>query len=399
MKKLAILTLVIDNYGTKLQSYALCKVIESFNLVEPEVCNLQETWQGGTVRISKIGHLLNVLKTYELKSFKKILDFIRWRYQYMIIMGDERLKSIVKRKKELFVEFDSKIPYTKTEYSHDDVRAGKLSDFDIVLTGSDQVWNGPRVGCLDVFMCDFLHQKRSALSYAASFAMDSIPKNMFDEYVKYIQNMKTLLVRETSGVEMCHLLGRDDAKCTLDPTLLLEGKDYDGLDKLPNGMHGIKDYILVYSLTASMKIFEETSKLAKRYNCKMVMLKGEPHPPLPSSFNNSIDLIEVGPAEFLGLVKNAKCVVTSSYHALLFSLIFHTNFYVYMDNASSSNSRLLSTLSMFGLEKQLYYETSSLPKTLPSIDYNAVDSILKVKRNESIELLRKSIEDKLNDLK
>ena len=248
-------------------------------------------------------------------------------------------------------------------------------------------------------MCDFLHQKRSALSYAASFAMDSIPENMLDDYIKYIQNMKTLLVREASGVELCHLLGRDDVKCTLDPTLLLEGKDYDGLNKLPNGMQGVKDYILVYSLTSSMKIYEETCKLAKRNNCKMVMLKRVPHPPLPSSFKNSIDLVEVGPAEFLGLVKNAKCVVTSSYHALMFSLIFHTNFYVFMDNASSANSRLLSSLSMFGLEKQLYYETSSLPKTLPNIDYNAVDSILKVKREESIGLLRESIEDKLNDLK
>ena len=124
MKKLAILTLVIDNYGTKLQSYALCKVIESFNLVEPEVVNLQETWHGRTVKVSKKEHLLEVIKTYKLRSIKKILDFIRWNYQYKIIRGDERFKSIDARKKELFVEFDSRIPYTKTEYSLDDVRAG-----------------------------------------------------------------------------------------------------------------------------------------------------------------------------------------------------------------------------------------------------------------------------------
>ena len=163
-------------------------------------------------------------------------------------------------------------------------------------------------------------------------------------------------------------------------------------------MVGDGDYVLVYSLTSSMKIYEEASKLAKRNNCKMVMLKRVPCPPLASSFKNAIDLLEVGPAEFISLIKYAKCVVTGSYHALMFSLLMHTNFYIYMDDASAENSRLLSSLSMFGLEKQLYYETSSLPKGLPHVDYEAVDPILKVKREESKALLKQSIEDKLQEL-
>ena len=52
MKKLANLTLVINNYGTKLQSYALCKAIKKLNLVDPEVINLQGSWHGSTVKIS-----------------------------------------------------------------------------------------------------------------------------------------------------------------------------------------------------------------------------------------------------------------------------------------------------------------------------------------------------------
>ena len=131
----------------------------------------------------------------------------------------------------------------------------------------------------------------------------------------------------------------------------------------------------------------------------MVMLKRVPCPPLASSFKNAIDLLEVGPAEFMSLIKYAKCVVTGSYHALMFSLLLHSNFYIYMDDASAENSRLVSALAMFDLEKQLYYETSHLPKTLPVIDYNVVDPILKAKREESMALLKESIEDKLKDLK
>ena len=399
MKKLAILTLVINNYGTKLQSYALCKAIKKLNLVEPVVINLQGSWHGNTVKISRKKQLLDVLKTYKLKSIKKIADFVRWSYQFQIIKQNaESFLDADSKKEALFSKFDENIPYSTEEYTIEDVRAGKLSNYDLFLVGSDQVWNAPRVGCLDVYMCDFLHEKRSALSYAASFAIDSIPDYLVGDYTKYIQNMKTLLVREARGVELCSQLGRDDAKHVVDPTLLLEEKDYEELTSRPSDLVGEVDYILVYSLTSSMKIYEEANKLAKRNNCKMVMLKRVPCPPLTSLFKDSIDLLEVGPAEFISLIKYAKCVVTGSYHALMFYLIMHSNFYIYMDDASAENSRLLSSLAMFGLEKQLYYETSSLPKTLPQVDYRCVDPILKEKREESLFLLKGSLEGKLTVL-
>ena len=399
MKKLADLTLVINNYGTKLQSYALCKAIRSLNLVEPEVIILQGAWHGKTVKISRKKQLLDVLKTYKLRSIRKILDFVRWSYEFKIIRQNASLfKDADAKKNALFLKFDEHIPYSKEVYTLEDVREGKLSDYDMVLVGSDQVWNAPRVGCLDVYMCDFLHRKRSGLSYAASFAIDTIPENLKDDYTKYIQNMKTLLVREARGVELCRQLGRDDAKHVVDPTLLLEGKDYEELTSRPTALVGEGDYVLVYSLTSSMKIYREASKLAKRNNCKMVMLKRVPCPPLATSFKDAIDLLEVGPAEFISLIKYAKCVVTGSYHALMFSILMHTNFYIYMDDASAENSRLLSSLAMFGLENQLHYETSSLPKDLPQIDYSIVDTILAVKREESLVLLRRSIVEKLEEL-
>ena len=399
MKKLAILTLVINNYGTKLQSFALCKAIQSLNLVDPEVITLRDSWCSGTVKISRKKQLLDVLRTYKLKSFKKIYDFVRWNYQYKKIR--ECASSFVeadKKKDKLFGEFDKHIPYSKISYTLDDVRAGGLSSYDIFLVGSDQVWNGPRVGCLDVYMCDFLHKKRSALSYAASFAISSIPENMKDEYTRYIQNMDTLLVREEQGVELCKQLGRDDAIHVVDPTLLLEGKVYEEFVSNPKDLVGTEDFILVISFNSSLKIYKEACKLGDKHNCKMVMLKRTPLPPLANTFKNAIDLLEVGPAEFMSLIKYAKCVVTGSFHALQLSLLLQSDFYIYLDDANAENSRLISTLNMFGLEKQLYYETSSLPKTLPHIDYESVEPILKKKREESMKLLTESIKKKLKEL-
>lgn len=402
MKKLAILTLVINNYGTKLQSFALCKALQSLNLVEPEVITLQGSWHGANVKVSRKKQLLDVLKTYKLKSPKKICDFVRWNFQFKKIREmSSSFKDANNKKDALFLKFDEHIPYSRQKYTLEDVRAGKLNDiYDIFLVGSDQVWNGPRVGCLDVYMCDFLHKKKSALSYAASFAISSIPENMRSEYTRYIQNMDTLLVREEGGVKLCKQLGRDDAKHVVDPTMLLEGKVYEEFVSNPKELlGGIEDYILVYSLTSSIKIYEEASKLAERNNCKMVMLKRVPCPPLATSFKNAVDLLEVGPAEFMSLIKYAKCVVSGSFHALQLSLLLHSDFYIYLDDASAENSRLLSTLKMFNLESQMYYETSSLPKTLPHIDYEKVDPLIKAKREESLNLLKESIERKVKEIK
>ena len=130
----------------------------------------------------------------------------------------------------------------------------------------------------------------------------------------------------------------------------------------------------------------------------MVVLKNGAYPPLVSNYKNSVEIIAAGPAEFLSLVKYAKFLVTGSYHALMFSLLFHSHFYIYLDNASAQNSRLISTLKMFGLEKQLYYETSSLPKEMPHVDYSTVDTILKEEREKSLNLLRESIVSKLVEL-
>ena len=397
MKKIANLTLVIRNFGNKLQSYALCKVIKSFNLAEPEVIRLSDGWGYGNVSSLRKKQLLDLIKTYKLKSFRRMYDFVRYNLQYRQIRKNSDLyKSAVERQTELYDKFDSEIPYTKNEFTIEDVRAGKLlQNYDAFIVGSDQVWNGPRVGCLDVYMCDFLHKKRSALSYAASFAIDAIPENQREEYLEYIQNMDTLFIREERGVELCKELGREDAKQVLDPTLLLEAKDYEGFLKNPVDLVGEGEYVLVYSLTSSMKIFDEANKLANKYHCKIVVLKNGAYPPLVSKYKNSVDVIAAGPAEFLSLVKYAKFLVTGSYHALMFSLLFHSHFYIYLDNASAQNSRLISTLKMFGLEKQLYYETSSLPKIMPHIDYSIVDPILKEKREESLALLRASIERKL----
>ena len=131
---------------------------------------------------------------------------------------------------------------------------------------------------------------------------------------------------EKEGIEMCRLLGRDDAKLVLDPTLLLSKSDYDEI-RSDEEFSVKKRYLLVYSLNNSLKIYREAHKLAERNGLRMVVLKRSICPPDISRFKNAEELFAVSPAGFLNLIDGAECIITNSYHALLFAVNFHKPFY------------------------------------------------------------------------
>ena len=294
----------------------------------------------------------------------------------------------LKKRCSSFETINALIPYTKEKYTYADLRNNKYPRYDEYLVGSDQVWNGIKVGNLDVFMLDFLEGKKGK-TYAVSFGMKNIPNCMCDDYLKRISNFESLLVREDDGVKICKKLGRTDAEIVLDPTLLLTEDEYAPIfedEKVVDGK-----YILVYSLNKSLKIYNEAHKLAKRYGCKMVMLKRNSCPPTSKNYDESVELFNVSVGGFLWLIKNAECVVTNSYHSLLFSIVQKSKFYLFLDNADEENSRLLTVARLFGLEDRIYWERDCLPITIKSIDYDSVYGILAKKRKESLCLLEKSL--------
>jgi hypothetical protein len=390
--KIGILTLVFNNYGTRLQSFALVKTINKLlnGRAEIEVVDIEGCWSNRNQSPKALA--IKKIKAYGFKGFVKIFELCKWIYTNRKNSKVDHAQERKKRDK-LFEKLNHMIPYTKTFYSCDDIRAGKLPYYDIIIVGSDQVWNGIKVGNQDVYMLDFL-KGRKGLTYAASFGMTKIPSDQFEDYRSRINNFSNLLIREKEGVEMCRLLGRKDAHLVLDPTLLLQKEDYKEL--LNNATLDIEDdFILVYSLNQSYKIYDEAYKLAKRNGYTMIVLKRSFCPPeVATKYPGAKEFFAVSPEDFLWLIDNAKCVVTNSYHALLFSVNFSSPFYLYLDNADEENSRLLTLTSLLNLEEQVFWESGHLPKSVSTIDYTQPHNILNQEREMSIKLLKESIENK-----
>ena len=236
MKKIAVLTLVFDNYGTRLQSYALCKVLQEIvkKKATVEVVNLEGTWGGPGSFISRKKQFIDVFKSYGIHIPSKLLELVRWKIESREIAKQDHRAEIAGRS-SLFEHIRSLIPYTETYYTVDDIRKGRLPLYDAYVVGSDQVWNGIKVGNQDIFMLDFLPINGKGLTYGASFGMVKIPETMYENYKRRINNFAHLLIREQEGIDMCKQLGRDDAKFVLDPTLLLDKADY--MEDLPCANH------------------------------------------------------------------------------------------------------------------------------------------------------------------
>lgn len=388
--KIAVLSLVFDNYGTRLQSYALCKVLGQIvgDRASVEVVNMDTPWTG-TKNLSKKKLIISSLKEYGLLlGIRHIYEMFKWRRERRI--AEKRGSSImVERRSSLFNLVNSLIPYTTKKYTAEDIRAGAIDFYDAFLVGSDQVWNGIKVPNQDIFLLNFAKNKPK-LSYAASFGMTTIPEKMKSIYSEGIKHFDSLLLREDEGVTLCKDLGRKDAHKVLDPTLLLDIDEYEGVmsSEIPE-IQG--KYVLVYSLNQSYKIYSETCKMCKKYGYKMVVLKRSFVPPFIDNIENSIELFAVSPGGFLSLIKKAECVVTNSYHALLFSINAKTPFYLYLNNIDEENSRLLTVCKMCSLDKRVFYETQKLPIEIGMIDYASVHDILLEERKKSMQLLEKSI--------
>ena len=107
---------------------------------------------------------------------------------------------------------------------------------------------------------------------------------------------------------------------------------------------------------------------------------------------------DVGPSEFLNLVRNAEFVCTDSFHGTVFSLIHHKKFFVFRrypnQSKVSTNSRLDSLLKIVDLKDRLLEGTENVADWMEKeIDYEIVDEKLEKFREESKSFLRGALEN------
>lgn len=219
------------------------------------------------------------------------------------------------------------------------------------------------------------------VSYAASFGVDKIPEEWVDKYKTGLMDFKALSVREDKAVDIVkNTIGLTCCK-VLDPTMLLERVEWDKIKKMPTKING-KNYILTYFLGGRTREIEDIIyRYAKLTDSAVINLQ---------DYNTPYYI--VGPDEFVGLISKAKMVLTDSFHATVFSIIYEKPFVVYDRQGSGRKmgSRLSSLLEMCGLNDR---RASALDEQkLLQVDYTNARLAIQKEKVHSLKYLNEAIQ-------
>lgn len=356
----------VANYGSILQSYSTQKVMEKLG-VECEIINY--------IREDEKGK--NIWKML-LKRSNKWNKNIITRLIYRIMQEPNYTYSYNK-----FLEFRKEILKETREYNSLDELKNDLPEADVFCTGSDQVWgqigNEPYD---EAYFLKFVPKNKKCIAYSASFGKKVNSKELLNNLNFLLKDYNKILVRENTAVEIIKSIGIENVEQVLDPTLLLDKEEW---SKLAIDIKNKSDYVLVYQLHDN-KQFEIFSKqFAKKANLKLIRIS----PSISNIFKTGHTVFMPTPQEFLGYIKNAKYILTDSFHGTVFSILFNKNFIDILPDKSAT--RIESILALTGLENRILKSYQDFSLINKNIKYKNINEILKKERIKSVNLLKEAI--------
>lgn len=372
MRHIAIITFHrTHNYGAALQSYALqCVLNQKY---KAEILDYRSPY------LEKL-YLRN--KT-DIKT--KIRGFIR-KVVYPI-----RTRKLEKRRNRFACFYKQYHVLSSQTYDRNNV-ASASDVFDLFIAGSDQVWN-PHMSRGDWnYFLEFTPACKR-YSYAASIGISNSSEEN-ERIKKDLNQFQSILVRENKAVDFLQFIGVNKvATAVCDPVFLLTNSEWKKI--LPVSEASRRDkYVLLYTVANVTKSLQFAKKLAEANNLTVIAISSNQSVKVVDGVKNVLD---AGPIEFLEYIRNASYVVTSSFHALAFSIIFNIPFYYELcQDGSNNNDRLENIVDIFHL-KDRELVTVEQADQLIKTDWEAVNLILKEYRQNSINILFDSLQDVRGD--
>ena len=349
-----------------------------------------------TLTLHYIDNCGSCLQAYALQQFLLSngydSELIDYRPQYLIDNGrpfKHFIKKIVfgRKMKERWKVFDEFLKYYKlTDKTYTKYTALKKNPpkADAYIVGSDQVWNRSfPCGRDEAYYLDFVTDGYK-LSYAASLGKDNTPIEELNAVESRIKDFDYVSVRENVSVKELQSVGCEDVTWVCDPVLLHTKAFYDDL-----AVSVEKDkYALVYLIPQSELLDKLIQYLRKEKGYKIVYV---------GSFLNRCDCdvnyTDVGPREFLGLIRDAEFVVAGSFHATVFSHIFQKNF---VTLPYKNNARMMQFLELTHLPERYLQSEDKIEEVMGDIDYGQAMECLENFRKQSAESLLNALRNMEN---
>lgn len=329
-----------------------------------------------------------VLQAYALQMFLKqsgfeteIINYLPFQNIALRKIDWIRMRDFDAIKKERAIQRfrEKNLTVSAYKYRSYKVLCSAVDSYSTILSGSDQVMNfsflqhAERRRMTPSYYLNFAGEETRKIAYAASFGTDKIPSAYADFVKKELTSFSWVSVREESACTMLKDIGID-SEIVVDPTMLVEKATYEPFIDGEN----------VSRIGAFSYILHKNQVDAHRCESKIFKMFGEKQ---TVTGDYSVE-------NWLRNIRSSAFVVTNSFHATVFALLFHTPFITVSVGGSNMDNRLLTLLNMVGLEDRFVktYDESTIDALLHrDVNWEEVDKRMCAARERSQWKLLKAL--------
>ncbi len=351
------------NYGSALQSWALSQMIDKIGAE----LGIQSKLIDYCPRVLEDSDCLNPQK----KMWDTDNETRRQIDLMMPAIKDNYLK---------FEDFyTNRFRRTKKKYTDDNFNdVVKDEGINGYVCGSDTIFCiNEFKGFVEGYYANFDCMRGKSVSYAASFGDPTFTEQDYLTLNERLQNFKALGIRENNMLPYVRKHVKVRAERTIDPTLLAEASLYNSIIAEPQMQ---EKYILLYSRRYNKAMEQYAEQMARQMGVKLVEISIR----ATNAEKGHIMRYDAGVEEFLSLVKHAECLITNSFHGVIFAVQLRTPFYCF--SREQGDTKIGEVLDLFGLSERIMIDGTE--KMSPEIDYNPVHQRISEARKPAAEYLK-----------
>lgn len=370
MKKRVLIITVqkAPNFGACLQAYALWKYISDLGH-DCRIIDLLRPYHEDFVYTKGFDPFCRKERTWFLNFRIDYIRPLRSRIRHFLNGSKANVQRVscinqsFSQKK--FDTFNARMKYTNTYQSIGDLYRNPPCA-DLYITGSDQLWNPTQPYSLEPYFLTFV-KEGVKISYATSIGVSTISNYAKRKFASWLKSYDEVSVREPEAISLLQPLVQKQIRQCCDPTFLLQKSTWNDLaiERQING-----DYIFLFTVGDGTSVFDYTESLSKKLKIPVYTNKDDYKRFGAYDFNIKND---IGPLEWIAMIRDAKIVVTNSFHGCVFCLFMHTPFRVSISN--NRGSRITNLLKQMKRENLLLSEGNK-SLTIPLLDFDETDKIM-----------------------
>lgn len=377
-----------ENFGSALQTYATQYTLEKMGY-DARIFEIKGVHR--QIHLKKL--LYYAGRMFDPVELKYLLANLKSRSRKSASASTDHYAQDMNVRKQVYADFNKKwnkmLPLVKGWNGLSE----QASEMDAVVVGSDQLWRPSNiVGCY--FTLEFVPDKVKKIAFSTSFGVPELPANLHKHAKKFLSRINFISVRENSGADIVMRESGRGATVVCDPTMMLTAEDWMHIQDEKPFADG--RYILMYLMGDNPEQREFVKQLSKKTGCRIVgLLHGATYIAYDEEVADEKPF-NVGPSEFVNLIRNAEYVCTDSFHCCVFSILNATKFFAFRrwpdGSKFSANDRLYTLLDFTGLSTRMLMGTEDVDKCIAEeIDFTKVLEKVAEKRAMSMEYLTNAL--------